>query len=512
MSDLTRPNQAPDMPAEEVTLYAGRIPLKEGRSLREHSARGSLINAAYIIGLNTLGLVRGFVAASLLTRADYGVFGLLVVGLYLLLFLKEVGIADKYVQQDEEDQEVAFQKAFTLELIYTGAFTILLLLLVPVVAALYGEPELIAPGYVMVAGIPALIFSAPLWVFMRRMEFLKQRAIQAIEPVVTFTVTVTLAASGAGYWSLVCGVVAGLWTTAIVCIIFTPYKLRLRFEHRTLREYFSFSWPLFLSGLSVILIAQSSIFVAQWELGVAAVGAITVANNISVYAERVDTIITGTLYPAICAVADRTELLFETFVKSNRLALMWGLPFGVGLALFSADLVHFVIGDEWDPAIGLIAVYGLIAAANQLGFNWHAFYRARNDTRPIAVVACLSVVACFAATLPLTITNGLTGFGIGMCFVMLTALIGRGYYLTKLFHGFGMLRWVARGVAPTLPAVAAVLAVRLLESGDRSAGAAAAELLLYLVVTAAATLYFERALLREVIGYLRPGRATAQAA
>ena len=42
------------------------------------------------------------------------------------------------------------------------------------------------------------------------------------------------------------------------------------------------------------------------------------------------------MYPAICAVQDRLELLRESFVKSNRLALMWAMPFGVGIALFAA--------------------------------------------------------------------------------------------------------------------------------------------------------------------------------
>ena len=32
-----------------------------------------------------------------------------------LVWLKQVGIGDKYIQQDEGDQERAFQKAFTLE-------------------------------------------------------------------------------------------------------------------------------------------------------------------------------------------------------------------------------------------------------------------------------------------------------------------------------------------------------------------------------------------------------------
>ena len=33
-------------------------------------------------------------------------------------------------------------------------------------------------------------------------------------------------------------------------------------------------------------------------------------------------------------------------MKSKRLALMWGMPFGVGLALFGPDLVEFVLGSN----------------------------------------------------------------------------------------------------------------------------------------------------------------------
>ena len=47
---------------------------------------------------------------------EYGVWGILVAALGTLLWLKQVGIGDKYVQQEDDDQELAFQQAFTLEL------------------------------------------------------------------------------------------------------------------------------------------------------------------------------------------------------------------------------------------------------------------------------------------------------------------------------------------------------------------------------------------------------------
>ena len=47
--------------------------------------------------------------------SDYGVWGVLSIALAGLFWFKQVGVGDKYVQQDEPDQELAFQKAFTLE-------------------------------------------------------------------------------------------------------------------------------------------------------------------------------------------------------------------------------------------------------------------------------------------------------------------------------------------------------------------------------------------------------------
>src|ERR1700689_3815504 len=93
----------------------------KGLSLRSFAARGVLINTTFDVGLSLLSLVQAIVVAAWLTRSDYGVWGVLVVSIGVLARLKLVGISDKYVQQQEADQELAFQKAFTLEVLMTAA-------------------------------------------------------------------------------------------------------------------------------------------------------------------------------------------------------------------------------------------------------------------------------------------------------------------------------------------------------------------------------------------------------
>jgi polysaccharide transporter, PST family len=479
-----------------------RIDLK-GRSLRSHTVRGSLINSVYVVGLSSLSLVKGFLVAGFLTTSQYGVWGIVSITLVTILWLKEIGVGDKFVQQSDEDQELAFQRAFTMEVLVTGGMLALMLLVTPLIAFVYGQPQVIGPLALLALALPAAALNAPLWIFYRRMEFAKQRSLQAIEPVVSFTVTVALAASGAGFWSLVIGAVAGIWTSAAVTLAFSPYKLAFRFERGTLSQYFDFSWPLFVASASAIVMAQGAILGGETTLGLAGAGAIALAATITNYADRIDQIITFTLYPAICAVKDRTDLLFESFVKSNRLALIWGLPFGVGLALFAPDLVHFGIGDRWEPAIFLFQIFGINTAIYQIGFNWNAFYRARADTRPIAVVSVLTALAFVGVALPLMSTHGLDGFAVGMIVVTLVNFAGRTYYLMRLFPALDMARHAGRAMAPAVPAVLGVLAMRLFEASGRTALDAGVELTVYAVVTVAATLYFERTLLLELLGYFR---------
>jgi O-antigen/teichoic acid export membrane protein len=162
-----------------------------------------------------------------------------------------------------------------------------------------------------------------------------------------------------------------------------------------------------------------------------------------------------------------------------------------------------VIGERWRPATTLIAIFGLTAASHQIGFNWTAFYSARGNTRPLATVNTILMVVFIATAIPLTIYHGLDGMGIALALMILVGLAGRAYYLARLFPGFRMLKHMLRAIAPTVPAAACTLLLRLATASPKTLAAWLAELAVYGVVTVAATWVFERELLREMLSYLR---------
>jgi O-antigen/teichoic acid export membrane protein len=144
-----------------------------------------------------------------------------------------------------------------------------------------------------------------------------------------------------------------------------------------------------------------------------------------------------------------------------------------------------------------------MAGFKQVAFNWQIFMRAVNRTRPIFLVSLVNLGAFLAITVPLVLTFGLTGYALGSSIGLVIQLGARTYFLRGLFPRFRAMRQLARAVAPTVPAAAVVLGVRLIGGPEQTLRAAVAMLVLYVAVTVLATWVFERALVSEVLGYVR---------
>jgi O-antigen/teichoic acid export membrane protein len=338
------------------------------------------------------------------------------------------------------------------------------------------------------------------------MDFLRQRLLQAVVPVVTFCVTVPLAAAGVGVWSLVIGPFVGNAVAVAAAVAVSPYGLRLRFDPDSRRRYFRFSWPIFVTSAALLVVQQGQLLAFTLDGGLAAAGFITLAMMLTRYADRADQIVATTIYPAICAVRDRADTVRELFLKSNRLTLLWALPFCALLLLFAPDLVSFVLGEEWRPAVVLVQGLAGAAALQQVGYNWFSFYRAQGNPAPQAVESAVMVGGFLLLAIPGLVVWGAEGFVAGRIAGVVAQLGVRRAYVRMLLPGVE-LAWIGlRGLAVvglgSLPALVFRLA---LWGGERTEVQAAAELALFLAGTATCIWLLERPLLRELRGYLRGG-------
>ena len=200
--------------------------------LRAATARGGVVNAAFLSGAEALVLVQGLLATALLGPDAIGLYGIVTTTAMTIVALRRVGIDEAFVQEQATDEEAEFQRAFTVELALAVAATLLIAACAPLLAALYDDDTLL-PLTLAVAYLPlAFALQAPQWIFFRRMDYLRLRMLQAIVPLGTVAVTVPLLLAGVGVWALVIGPACGNALAVLAALRASPYRLRLRPDSR----------------------------------------------------------------------------------------------------------------------------------------------------------------------------------------------------------------------------------------------------------------------------------------
>lgn len=111
--------------------------------LRRRTVRGAAITAVFIVGIDAIVAVQGLVVTRLLGPETIGLYGLVAVTVTTILTLKRVGIDEAFVQHETDDPEREFQHAFSLELALSALLALVIVVLAPILAVAYGEPELL---------------------------------------------------------------------------------------------------------------------------------------------------------------------------------------------------------------------------------------------------------------------------------------------------------------------------------------------------------------------------------
>jgi O-antigen/teichoic acid export membrane protein len=173
--------------------------------------------------------------------------------------------------------------------------------------------------------------------------------------------------------------------------------------------------------------------------------------------------------------------------------------------LFAPDLIEFVLGDDWEPAVVLLQGLAGAAAIQQLGYNWFSFYRARGEPRPQAVESAVMVVTFLGLAVPALFAWGFDGFVWGRIASAVLVVAVRALYVRRLLPDVSLLALGGRAVVPVAGATGLVLLVRVALGDGRPAGQAIGEVALFLAATALLTWLAERPLLREVLAQARGG-------
>lgn len=318
--------------------------------------------------------ITGIVLARLLMPHDFGVYAVAFVALIALLSLNELGVSLAIVRWPGDPEHI--RPTVTTISVVTSIFVYLLCWFgAPAFTDAMDVPE--ATGVVRVLCIGALIdgLSAPVAQLMNR-EFRQglRLFVDLSNLIVTTGLTVTLAATGHGAWSLAWGQIAGNAVSSLVLFALSRKWPRLGFDRQQARELIKFGLP--LAGASLLMVAMWNVdkVISGRILGVFALGLYLQAFNLASWPVNVFSLVVRRVsLAAFARVQDDPVKRQETFAKMAMVLAIPTLPVCTVLGLLALPVVTTLYGSPWAGsavALQFLALLGVVRVACELAYDF----------------------------------------------------------------------------------------------------------------------------------------------
>ena len=319
----------------------------------------------------------GIVVVRLLAQEEYGMFAVGLVVLTVMLSMNELGVSVAIVQHRGRVEEIA-PTVMTLSILSSLVLASLGFAVAPRVASLMGAPEaawlirLLLLGVVLdgVASVPNALLSR---LFQQR----RRLVIDTIAFLIATPVTIGLAVTGHGAWSLGWGTVVGSGVTAGLALFWSPLHVGPGWNPSCVRALLRFGLPLAGASLLALLMLNVDYVVVGHMLGPAALGLYLLAFNLCAWPI---TVVTSAIRRVALALFSRLSEHAEDggrrgFAQVLTLVMGVTIPMCTLLAGFAEPLIEMLYGQRWvlaAVALGPLAVLSLLRVAVEVTYDFMA--------------------------------------------------------------------------------------------------------------------------------------------
>ncbi|MFE0510902.1 oligosaccharide flippase family protein [Streptomyces sp. NPDC058964] len=381
--------RTPDSGTAEPSDTPAPTPL--GRKVRS-AARWSLINTVVMrLGNFATGIL---LARFALGPAQWGVYGIAQTVLLVLLSANELGVGLAIVRWDGDPRRFA-PTVLTLGTASSALLYAALFASAPTVAGLLDSPEATNVLRVMclclvldgVAQVPAGYLT-------REFAQGKRMVIDALNFVLSTSVTLVLAFTGWGAMSFAWGAVAGNIAALVGCAIAAPGMLRFGWDPEQARELLKFGLPLAGASLLALAVVNVDTMVVGSSLGQVTLGFYVLAFNMSGWPVRIISEAARRVsFAGFSRLAGSPQALAQGFSRALGVLVTGTVPLCVLLAGLAGPIVHLVYGSKWVPAadaLPWLMALGLIRIGCELAYDCLV---ATGQRRSLVLVQALWVVA-----------------------------------------------------------------------------------------------------------------------
>lgn len=331
--------------------------IMSGQSLKEKTAKSLLWGGLSNSIQQLLNLFFGIFLARTLSRADYGMVGMLSIFSLIASSLQESGFTAALTNKKEIRHE-DYNAVFWFSVGMGTTLYIVLSCCAPLIAAFYNTPELTSLARYSFLGFFISSLGVAQSAYMFRNLLVKQRSIAMMSALaISGTVGVLLAVNGFSYWGIATQNIIYVSVLTILYWFYSPWRPSFHFDFRPIKSMLSFSSRLLITNIfGHINYNILSVVLGKYYSG-QAVGDFNQANkwNYMGYSVIVG-MINGVAQPVLVNVSDDTERQKRVFRKMLRFTAFISFPCMFGLSLIAPELITIAITSKWSESASILQI------------------------------------------------------------------------------------------------------------------------------------------------------------
>jgi len=307
-----------------------------------------------------LSFITFIILARLLEPKTFGLFAMAFIVIDGLGLFKNFGVDSALVQR-KDDIEKASHTAFWMMPFMGIVIFFILYFGAPMASLILKEPNLTPVirvlGIIFVLGA---IENIPASLLNKELRF-KELAIRELVSSILFSISaVIFALFGLGVWSLVYAYLIRRVSMFFFSWSLSHYRPKMVFDMSIANELLHFGKFIFSSSIIGFLIMNIDNFLVGRLMGAAYLGYYALAYNISsMTTMHLSGLVHRVMYPTFSKLQDARKDIRGMSLRIMRLLSIFSFPFGVGIILFSSEIVQAVYGAKWLPLVPPLKVLAL---------------------------------------------------------------------------------------------------------------------------------------------------------
>ena len=372
----------------------------------------------------------GLVLARLLTPAEYGLIGIILIFIAVFNSIVDSGFSSALIRK-KNAKSIDYDTIFIVNMVMSLLLFVICYLVAPVIASFFNESQLIpltrVMGFTVIINAFAIIQRT---ILVKNIDFKTQTRVSLIASISSGVVGIVMAVAGMGVWSLVAQQLSRQFLNTLFLWIWNKWRPRLQFSFDSLKELFGFGWKLLASGLIDTLWRELYQVIIGKYYTPMALGQYTRAKQFaSIFSSNLTTIVQRVSYPALSSIQDDKERLIRGYRKVIKITMYVTFICMMMLAAVSRPMIEVLIGEKWLEAANMLPIICMMMMLYPLhAINLNMLQvQGRSD-----LFLRLEIIKKIIALGPLCL-----GIFVGIYWMLWGSVLGGfiGYYLNSYYSG-----------------------------------------------------------------------------